>query len=103
MQPPALRSTFGPRFRLNHHLLGSLKLDDLIRGRVGMGQKYTTRNWTAGSSPCFHLPEFQFGYLILTHSHEKKRIRFLGQKCMARGQFEKSRSAGAFLEDHFTG
>ena len=32
---------------------------------MGMGQNYTTRNWTAGFGPCFHLPGFSFwGYPI---------------------------------------
>ena len=29
--------------------------------RMGMGQTETTRIWTAGFSPWFHLPGFHFG------------------------------------------
>ena len=36
-------------------------------GQLGMGQNETTRNWTAGFGPCFHLPGFHFGHLFLTH------------------------------------
>ena len=33
---------------------------------MGHGSKLnSTRIWTAGFSPCFHLPEFYFGYLFL--------------------------------------
>ena len=35
----------------------------------GYGSNETTRNWTAGFSPCFHLPGFYSGYLFLTHCH----------------------------------
>ena len=33
----------------------------------GYGSKLNPQE-TAGFSPCFHLPEFHFGYLFLTHS-----------------------------------
>ena len=36
--------------------------------KLGVGQKKKTRNWTADFSPCFLLPRFHFGYLLLTHS-----------------------------------
>ena len=41
------------------------KLD--ARG-MGMGSKLIHQG-KAGSSPCFHLPGFHFGYLFLTRSH----------------------------------
>ena len=40
-----------------------------------MGQNETTRNWTAGFGPCFHLPGFHFGYICLTHT-QMERPRF---------------------------
>ena len=35
---------------------------------MGMGQNVTTRKIALGG-PCFHLPGFHLGYLLLTHSH----------------------------------
>ena len=35
---------------------------------MGMGQNESTRMWTAGFSPCVHLPGFHSEYLFLTHS-----------------------------------
>ena len=34
-----------------------------------MGQNATTRNWTAGFSPFFHLPGVHLGHIFFTHSH----------------------------------
>ena len=37
---------------------------------LGMGQNEVTRKWTAGFSPCAHLPGFHFGVNnFVTHSH----------------------------------
>ena len=41
--------------------------------QLAVGQNQTTRIWTTGLGPCFHLPGF-VGYLFLTRS--QLRLRF---------------------------
>ena len=54
------------------HLLSSHLTDQLIGdtsdGFLGMIGSKSNHSGTAGFSPCFHLPEFRFGYPFLTHS-----------------------------------
>ena len=55
--------------------VGSCTTHFSLRGEIGMwpymmGQNETTRIWTAGFSPWFHLPGFHFGVtLLLTRTH----------------------------------
>ena len=50
---------------------------------MGMGQNESTRNWTAGFSPWFHLPGFHFGLPIFDPQrflfHLKNLFFFLQQ------------------------
>ena len=47
--------------------------------QMGVGQNETTRKWTAGFGPCFHLPGFHVGYLFLTHSSMSRSKSKVGQ------------------------
>ena len=102
--PPVPGSLCLLRLRIQPHLSEALgvRLETRVRTRarlirpghgsgkkrkdhLGMGQNQTTRNWTAGFSPWFHLPGFHLGYLLLTHSHFKSWEGDLGNRCLIPG------------------
>ena len=79
--PVAPRSSRAPAPRAGRNHPGSPDDCPGNRSHTDMGQNYTTRNWTAGFSSCFHLPGFHFGVTqFLTYSHTilTKRGHFRG-------------------------
>ena len=66
----------------NHHVQGPPRKDTptiTLNQEVGMGHNETTRNRTAGFSPCYHLPGFNFGVtLFLIETRRGVGIRGCG-------------------------